>query len=101
MVCRVGSNRPLELVLTSFRSSISYCCLSATQPVYNFPYLLVEYLLATIPSGDIRETVVNVMCDHALSDMEMEVANLIEESHCVYQATAYSGIPCEKVGSYQ
>ena len=80
-ICRTG-----KILASTFR----YFCISSTQSFYHFPQIL--------SSGDIRETVINVMCDHSLSDMEIEVGYLVEESHCVYQATAYSGIPCEKVG---
>lgn len=46
--------------------------------------------------GDIRETTINLVCDHSLSDVEVEMDQINEVSHCVYESFAFSGLPCDK-----
>ena len=38
-----------------------------------------------------------MVCDHSLSDVEVEYHQISEPSHCVYEAFAFSGLPCDKV----
>ena len=51
-------------------------------------------------TGDIRETTIKMVCDHSLSDVEVEFDQIKEVSHCVYEAFAFSGLPCDKVRTF-
>ena len=40
---------------------------------------------------------INIICDHALPDTQLQVEKVVETSHCVYETVAFSGLPCDKV----
>ncbi|KAL5265715.1 hypothetical protein ACHWQZ_G006428 [Mnemiopsis leidyi] len=68
-----------------------------TTLTYSNGVITLNYMNGDVCSrGDIRETTIKMVCDHSLSDVEVEFDQIKEVSHCVYEAFAFSGLPCDK-----